>query len=59
MRSFDPIIAAKIDSVIKSLLHYILGLQSGDKILSVNEWIIYMIGLRSQIGWIAINKILI
>ena len=40
IRSFDPIIAAEIDSVIPESPALYSGLQSGDKILSVNDFII-------------------
>ena len=40
MRSFDPIIEAKIDSVMPESPALYSGLQSGDKILSVNDFVI-------------------
>ena len=40
IRSFDPIVAAEIDSVIPESPALYSGLQSGDKILSVNDFII-------------------
>ena len=59
IRSFDPIIAAEIDSVIPESPALYSGLQSGDKILSVNDFIINDWPSFS-IGWITIqNKILI
>ena len=59
INSFIPLFSATIDSIVIDSPALYSGMQSGDKIVSINNEIIYDYTYRLQIGWLIIQMILL